>query len=498
MNKQIVITTVVAVIASTATFFGWQHLQPDPVTYKVEAPSTASPVLYTKNNTGGFAPLDFTLVAEQVTDAVVHIKSSGRAIVKRGGGSPFDEMFKNSPWGELFENRRSAPRQQAPRGMQPMGSGSGVIISSDGYIVTNNHVVANADELEIVLNDNRVYEAEVIGTDPTTDLALVKVDADNLSHIDFADSDVVRTGQWVLAVGNPFDLTSTVTAGIVSATGRSINILREQYAIESFIQTDAAINPGNSGGALVNLDGQLVGINTAISSPTGSYSGYGFAVPSNLVSTVISDLREYGNVQRGVLGVLIRNVDGNLAAAKELDITYGVYVDSLMDKSAALEAGILAGDVILSVDGRETPSSPILQEQIANKRPGDLVNVTVYRDGRKKEYLVTLKNRNGDTGIVKPEDQGLAGLLGAHMETVSEDIAKEIGISGGVRVVDITRGKLSKETTMQPGFIITRVDGDKVKSVDQLERKLKQRKGGVMLEGRYPQEDKIYYYAFGM
>jgi Do/DeqQ family serine protease len=497
MKKHLILTTTVAVLASTLTFWAWQSTQPEPVTYKVESPQTASPVLYTKGAGGNFAPLDFTVVAEQVTDAVVHIKSSGRAIARQRGGSPFDDMFKNSPWGDFFE-MPDAPRQQAPNGRQSMGSGSGVLISSDGYIVTNNHVIDNADDIEIVLNDNRVFDADIVGTDPTTDLALLKIDVDGLSHLTFADSDVVKTGQWVMAVGNPFDLTSTVTAGIVSATGRSINILREQYAIESFIQTDAAINPGNSGGALVNLDGQLIGINTAISSPTGSYSGYGFAVPSNLVGKVITDLREYGNVQRGVLGVMIRNVDGALADNKDLDITYGVYVDSTMVASAAADAGIQSGDIIVAVDEVETPTSPVLQERIANKRPGDQVAVTVNRQGKERDFVVTLKSRDGGTGIVKPEEKSVAGILGADFEPLSEEDRKAMGIDGGVVVKDIQRGKLSRETTMQPGFVITRVDGDKVKSVEELTKKLKKRKGGVMLEGRYKRDDKPYYYAFGM
>lgn len=497
MKKHLILTSVVATVASTLTFWAWQSTQPDPITYKVEQTSTASPVLYAKGTNGGFAPLDFTIVAEQVTDAVVHVKSSGRAIARRQGGSPFDEMFKNSPWGDLFEMPQT-PRRQAPNGRQSMGSGSGVIITSDGYIVTNNHVIDNADDIEIVLNDNRVYDADIVGTDPTTDLALLKIDADDLSHLSFANSDAVKTGQWVMAVGNPFDLTSTVTAGIVSATGRSINILREQYAIESFIQTDAAINPGNSGGALVNLDGQLIGINTAISSPTGSYSGYGFAVPSNLVGKVITDLKEYGNVQRGVLGVMIRNVDGALADSKNLDITYGVYVDSTMNKSAAADAGIKSGDIIVAVDDVETPTSPVLQERIANKRPGDQVQVTVNRQGKERDIMVTLKSRDGGTGIVKPEKKGIADILGAEFEPLSDDDRKEMGIDGGVVVKDIQRGKLSRETTMQPGFVITHVDGDKVSSVEELTKKLKKRKGGVMLEGRYQRDDKPYYYAFGM
>ncbi len=465
----------------------------------------ASQTLYSVDEEGNAVALDFTQVAEKVKGAVVHIKSTyafeGRGNRSQRGGNPnnpFEEYFNEDLFDQFFRqnpNRGGQGRQPQPR----VGSGSGVIISQEGYIVTNNHVIADADDIEITLNDNRTFKATLIGTDPTTDLAVLQIQGDDLVSVPFVNSDEVKVGQWVIAVGNPFNLTSTVTAGIVSAKGRNINILREQFAVESFIQTDAAINPGNSGGALVNLNGGLIGINTAIASPTGSYSGYGFAVPANLVRKVVEDLMEFGVVQRGVLGVSIRTVDAGLQKEKDLDVNKGAYIENLLENSAALEAGIEVGDVIVDVDGVPVSSSANLQEAIARHRPGDEVEVLVNRKGREKTFTVTLNNPSGNTNFVAAESTELPEMLGGQFETLDPATAEDLSIDGGVKVVALKAGKLRQYTQMEEGFIITKVDGQRVRTVEDLERALKNKTGGVMIEGIYegnPAEE--YYYAFGL
>jgi len=437
------------------------------------------------------APSDFTAAAEKVMPGVVHIKST--ALSGRSGGrgnSQIPDIFRDFFGDGYGENGREP---------QPsVGSGSGVIISADGYIVTNNHVIDQADDIEVSLSDNRNYKAEVIGTDPSTDLALLKVDAEGLAHVGFANSDEVRVGEWVLAIGNPFNLTSTVTAGIVSAKARNINILRDRSAIESFIQTDAAVNPGNSGGALVNMDGELVGINTAIASRTGSYSGYSFAVPTNIVRKVMEDLMQHGVVQRAYLGVLIRNVDGQLAREKNLNLTNGIYVDSLTENGAAAEAGLKIGDVITAVDGKIVSTSPQLQAAIGTHRPGDKVSVKVNRKGTEKTLYVVLRNGSGNTGSVEKKEVAVLSSLGAEFENVNKDLAERLNIEGGVKVSKLNYGKLKKETNMRSGFIITKVDGKKIRNIDELKEALDNKSGGVMMEGVYEDYPGDYYYAFGM
>ncbi|MFX0556007.1 Do family serine endopeptidase [Maribacter sp. CXY002] len=446
-------------------------------------------ILYTADSDGNIKPLDFTETSEKVLDAVVHIKSIQSSSQYGNQGArelpdPFKEFF-----GDMF--RGQSPAQ--PR----VGTGSGVIINDNGYIVTNNHVIDNADEVEVTLYNNESYKAKVIGTDPTTDLALLQIEAENLKTMALVNSDDVEVGEWVLAVGNPLGLNSTVTAGIVSAKARSININHEKFAVESFIQTDAAINPGNSGGALVNLDGNLVGINTAIASRTGTYTGYGFAVPSNIVTKVVEDLLKYGNVQRGMLGVSIRTMDGNFAKEKDVDFTKGVWVEQVGEKSAADKAGLQSGDIILEVNGIETDSSPRLQELIAGKRPGDEVTLLVNRNGKEKEFKAVLENANGGTGIVKKEEKEVLNLLGAEFEALDKDLAEKLNLDGGVQVSKLYPGKIRKETQMREGFIITHIDGKHVKSVEDVTKILDNKKGGVMLEGVYPDGSK-YYYAFGL
>lgn len=503
--KKILIFSGLLSLAVTGTVLGLYTTFNNSRSIKIEHISNtpAAKALYTLNDKGEITPLDFTQTASKVMDAVVHIKSTQiKATARRNVPNPFgDQLPGNDLFRDFFGERFYFNPGEAPQRRNPelqVGQGSGVIISPDGYIVTNNHVIADADDLEVTLHDNRTYKATVVGTDPSTDLALIQIKEKNLSVLPLDNSDEVKVGQWVMAVGNPFNLTSTVTVGIVSAKGRNINILKEQFAVESFIQTDAAINPGNSGGALVNLDGGLVGINTAIASPTGAYSGYGFAVPSNIVSKVVEDLLRFGNVQRGVLGVMIRTVDGNLKKEKDLNVANGAYVDSLMEKSAAGAAGIKAGDVIVAVNEQKVQSSPELQEAIARHRPGDVVTIKVNRKGQEKEFRVTLNNRKGSTALVQQEDQGILDALGAEFETLNAKTAQKLEIPGGVKVKSLGAGKLRKYTDMREGFIITKVDGRSVKTVEDLTRVLNNKKGGVMLEGVYEDLPGEYYYAFGL
>lgn len=438
-------------------------------------------------------PVDFTETAKKVLDAVVHIRSTQTSIERKSDMLPRElpDFFRDF-FGDRFQMPENMPQQ-------PMyGSGSGVIIDAKGHIVTNNHVINNATELEVTLHDNETYKATVIGADPTTDIALLQIKGDNLKYLSFVDSDEVEIGEWVLAIGNPYSLYSTVTAGIISAKARNININPEKFAVESFIQTDAAINPGNSGGALVNLDGKIVGINTAIASRTGSYSGYGFAIPSNIVTKVVSDLLKYGSVQRGMLGVTIRTMNGGLAKEKKMDFIKGVWVENVGEDSAAEKAGIEAGDIITEVDGIKVATSPRLQEIIAQHRPGDKLSIIVNRKGKEKEFRVTLENVKGTTDITKKENVEMLNYLGADFETLDKETAKKLNLDGGVRVVNLYPGLLRQSTQMRPGYIITHIDGKKVTNIKELVAILENKKGGVMLEGVYADTPGKKYYAFGL
>lgn len=507
MKRTLLFSGIIALVVSLATTGIFTSLKQTVKTVKIEhiAGTPAKNAVYTLDEDNQLIPLDFTVTAEKVIEGVVNIKST--QVYSRGNyrqnpprdlSDPFRDFF-----GDEFERFFGPFQQPGPnrrQGTPParVGNGSGVIISQDGYIVTNNHVVADADDIEVTLHDNRTYKATIVGTDPTTDLALIRIREKGLTTIPFTDSDEVKVGEWVLAVGNPFSLNSTITAGIVSAKGRNINILREQYAVENFIQTDAAINPGNSGGALVNLDGGLVGINTAIASPTGTYSGYGFAVPSNIVNKVVEDLIQYGEVQRGVLGIMIRTLDGNLAREKNLEVVQGVLVDSLLDNSAAANAGVTIGDVIVKVNNIDVKSSPELQGIIARHRPGEKVSLTVNRSGKEKVIEVVLNNRSGNMAIKKKENHEILNSLGAEFQTLAPESAEKIDIPGGVKVVKLFAGKLKRQTDMEQGFIITKADGKQVRDVEALIKILEDKKGGVMLEGVYEDFPGTYYYAFGM
>ncbi len=496
--KRFALFVLAAIMGSALTYATIKLFEDHSAPAAAYAQIQGSPVVgatYTVNEHGEVVPLEFTGVAKQVMPAVVHIKSTKMQRANPYGGRMPEsqrDMFGN----DLFHYFFGPQQQQSPH--PRVGTGSGVIISADGYIVTNNHVISEADEIEVTLDDNQVYKAKVIGTDPSTDLALLQIKAKDLPYIPLLNSDEIEVGEWVLAVGNPFNLNSTVTAGIVSAKGRNINILRDKSAIESFIQTDAAINPGNSGGALVNLQGGLVGINTAIASPTGTYAGYGFAIPANIVAKVIGDLREYGMVQRGYLGIMIRSVDARLAEQKDLDVTEGVYVDSLMAESAAAEAGLKTGDVILNVDDHEVKSSAELQEIIGRKHPGDKVMLTIDRKGQEKNYEVILKNRDGETEMRSRENMDVINILGAELEELDEKTARKLGIEGGLRVKTLRNGKLKNETKIEKGFIITHIDKKTITTEKELRKYLEGKEGGVMLEGIYEDYPGTYYYAFGL
>jgi len=434
--------------------------------------------------------MDFTLASEVTTPAVVHIKSKVKSeqSVQPQGRDFFYHFFRDDQFGR--------PHQQ--RSQERESSGSGVIISKDGYIVTNNHVINDATEIEVVLNNKKSYKAQVIGKDPSTDIALIKVDANELSSIHWANSDDVNVGEWVLAVGNPFNLASTVTAGIVSAKGRNINILKDKGAIESFIQTDAAVNPGNSGGALVNLRGELVGINTAIATPTGTYAGYSFAVPSNIVQKVIGDLREFGVVQRAYIGVFIKDINNELAEELGLEDLKGVYVQGLTEGGAADEAGIKEGDVITMINDVEVKTAPELQEEIAQYRPGDVINITLKRNGKLARVNMTLRNKSGNTKLVDKPSLKVLNVLGIELEELSQSFKINNRIGGGVKIKKINKGKVQDETVVKEGFVITKIDDEKVESLNDFKSIISSKEGGVMFEGFYPGKGGAYYFAIGL
>ncbi|HIX85717.1 MAG TPA: Do family serine endopeptidase [Candidatus Parabacteroides intestinigallinarum] len=436
---------------------------------------------------------DFTAAAESAVHGVVHIKATtnAQASSERGGDyiDPFEYFFGFGGRGG-FQRPQPQPR---------VGAGSGVIISTDGYIITNNHVIEGADELEVTLNDNRKFPAKVIGTDPTTDIALIKIEANDLPTIPFGDSEKLKVGEWVLAVGNPFNLTSTVTAGIVSAKSRG-NIGtagRDRSKIESFIQTDAAVNPGNSGGALVNTKGELVGINTAIYSETGNFAGYSFAVPISIAGKVANDLKQYGAVQRAVLGVLIQDPQYAPEEAKEkLKVFEGAYVGGFAERSSAKEAGIEEGDVVVAVNGVKIKSSSALQEQISKYRPGDKVELTVNRNGDTKKFTVELRNAQGSTKVVKAGDS--TEVMGGAFKTLSKEQKRQLGVSYGIEVTGLTNGKL-KDAGIKKGFIIMIVNNQRISSPDDLEKIVedilqgRSEDQGLFIKGFYPNGRTRYY-----
>jgi len=431
--------------------------------------------------------VDFTDAAQLTVDAVVHVKTTFEL---NDGYYTFDPIRHFFFGDGVYEK---PPRIGA-------GAGSGVIISEDGYIVSNNHVIDGASKVEIAMNNNRVYTAEIIGQDPSSDLALLKIEDNSLPKIEFGNSDNVKIGEWVLAVGNPFNLESTVTAGIVSAKGRDINILANGpngfNAVESFIQTDAAVNPGNSGGALVNTNGELIGINAAIKSNTGSYTGYSFAIPVNIVTKVVKDLIEFGTVQRGYLGVSIRNIDQQLAEQEGLKGLSGIYIAETVDRGAAKNAGIKSGDVIVKVAEQNVSNVTELQEQVSRFRPGDQVLIALTRDDKLIEIPVILRNQFGEAEVAFKEELELHEKLGAILEEINDETKSELGINHGIRVKELKAGQL-RSAGIVKGFIIMSIDEIDVKSKDELFDFVESKKGGVLIEGIYPDGKKAYY-GFGL
>lgn len=442
-------------------------------------------------------PVDLTYAAEKSLPSVVHILSTKNSKVQtvEVENDPFSDFFSDpfgffgNPQGNGGKQRRSVrtPKQQ--------GSGSGVIISADGYIVTNNHVVADADELTVTLNDNKEYSARIIGTDKASDLALIKIDGKNLPAITIANSDDIKVGEWVLAVGNPFNLTNTVTAGIVSAKARSLY----QNGVESFIQTDAAINPGNSGGALVNTRGELIGINAMLYSQTGSFSGYGFAIPTSIMNKVVTDLKQYGTVQRALIGIQGQDVKNYVDAKKDkgedidLGTMEGIYVAKVTEESAAEEAGMKEGDVITAIDGKPVNKMAELQEVLAKKRPGDKVTVTYLRDKKKATKTVTLKNENGNTQVVKKAD---LDVLGGNFRAITNAQKEQLNIGYGLEVLKVNSGRL-KTAGITKGFIIQRVNDNAVKTIDDLQNAVKEASTSkdpvLYIQGVYPTGKKAYF-----
>lgn len=448
----------VTVAASTVFFISNSPTQTESVKETGGQPSLFTKAAY--GHDGGLTRVDLTDAAEKSVHAVVHIKSTQQSKTRTVRRAPdiYDFFFGDG-----------TGREQTIRTQPKVGFGSGVILSKDGYIVTNNHVIADADEITVTLNDNRTLQARFIGADENTDLALIKVESDSdLDFLPVGDSDALKVGEWVLAVGNPFNLTSTVTAGIVSAKARSLGVYNG--GIESFIQTDAAINQGNSGGALVNARGELVGINAVLSSPTGSYAGYGFAIPVSIMTKVVSDLKEFGTVQRAVLGVVGGTVTSELNDEKNLGTVEGVYVSEIVPEGAAAASGIEPGDVIVGLDGKTVKSMAQMQEMLVTHLPGDVVSVKVLRGGKEKEFKAELKNVQGNTNVIKNVD---LEMLGAEFKEIGEKEKRNYNISYGIKVLSVSEG-LFADAGVVSGAIIMKVNGVPMKSIDDLQKCVKQ------------------------
>ena len=424
---------------------------------------------------------DFTYAAESAVDAVVYVRVKATETMQEMPSSIFDFFF-------------GTPQQGAPRQREKIGSGSGVIIREDGYIVTNNHVIEGATEIEVTLNNNEKYSAVLVGTDPATDVALLKVEATGLPFIPFADSDKLRLGEWVIAIGSPYDLRSTITAGIVSAKGRSMPNYSGEFKIESFIQTDAAVNPGNSGGALVDKSGRLVGINTAIISQTGSYTGYSFAVPSNIVKKIVYDLIDFGSVKRAILGITMQAIDDKIADELKLSSRNGVYIVEVSKNSAADKAGLAKGDVIIAIDSVKITTPSSVQEVISRFSPGDKATVTIIRDGKEKNVEVVFKGTAEENGTVA--EDGSVAFYGSSLKEADKEILARFGLKNGVQIAEVGPGKL-KEAGAVEGFIILYVNDQPVKSPQDVIEIVKKSKRSVFVEGLTP-SGRTGYFGFGV
>jgi serine protease Do len=486
MNTKRIFGTLLIALVGSLIGIGIYSLLDHSKTIIVEK-SERAPVTYTGMPASAFAAPDFRLAAEKSVHAVVHVKTVSS--VKQYGYGNIQDWF--------FGNPREFNREQT-------GYGSGVIIDGQGHIVTNNHVIEGSNSIEVTLNDGRVEKATLVGRDPQTDIAVIKIKTDDPQYLSFGNSNELQVGDWVLAVGNPFNLTSTVTAGIVSAKGRNIGIIggnqnnpyerqssQPKAGIESFIQTDAAVNPGNSGGALVNLQGELVGINTAIASQTGSYAGYSFAIPATIARKAVSDIIEFGEVQRVVIGIQGGTVNPEVVESKGLKVNRGVYVDDLTQDGGAIKAGIKEGDVIVAVDGQKVNSMGDLQEQLAPHRPGEKVMVTVNRKGDEKEFGITLKTPSGDTKTVGSSE--FWDYLGADFEKLTDKELDKLNINSGVRVTKIREGKF-KEAGIPVGFVIAFINRAPVTDVQDVRTYIERIKGGVFIEGIGPDGKDDYYF----
>ncbi|MFW5805432.1 MAG: trypsin-like peptidase domain-containing protein [Bacteroidales bacterium] len=476
--KQLIVSIMAGIFGGIMSFFAVNHLvdkisdesRPHDLVEAYESSLSNSLIKPTGFPQMPSGNTDLTKAAKVSLSAVVHITS----YYNQQEYSLYDFIFGTDPG----------------RYRHTESSGSGVIISSDGYIVTNRHVIDQSEKIKVVLNNRKSYEAEIIGTDATTDIALLKVDADNLNTLSYGDSDALNIGEWVLAVGNPFNLTSTVTAGIVSAKARNISIFTEQYSIESFIQTDAAVNPGNSGGALVNQKGELVGINTAIASKTGSYIGYSFAIPVNIVRKIVADLIEYGNVQRAYMGVSLSNIDAGIADKFDLKTSNGILITGVSDGSAADEAEIKAGDIIKKFNGVKVNSVSQLMEQISKYRPGDNVNISIIRNNKEMNKKLTLRNKHGNTDLVSSTK---IDELGGEFEKASLEEKRKLRLRYGVKICELYSGKL-RESGINKGFIITSINNIPVKKVEDINEIIDKYKGSkILIEGVYPNGNIAYY-----
>jgi len=504
-TKHVLLTVLISAITTFAVIFTFNKIDHNrnnpnfqstlPANYKYAGflDSGNSPM-------GG--PVDFTQAAAAAIPTVVHIKTLTNAKTVNNNlpqqQNPFSDLFGDDLFNQLFG------QGQRQRMLPERASGSGVIISDDGYIVTNNHVVAGSDKVTVTMSNRKTYTAKVIASDPSYDLAVIKVDANNLPFMLYGNSSDTKIGQWVLAIGYPLYLDATVTAGIISAKSRWLGLNHDktggqQLAVESFLQTDAAVNPGNSGGALINTSGQMIGINAAIASPTGYYSGYSYAIPVDIVKKVVNDLIKYGSVQRGFLGAAFldagRLTDQQKKQANVPENVDGVYITDVVANGAAKEAGIKPGDVIEKINGVTISSGSELQEQLSNFRPGDKVDVTVSRDGSEKTMKVTLKNNAGTYSIVKAAP--MVDKLGAELETLDPQKAKQLGLPGGVVVKKINDGVLNDQTRMRDGFIITKVNGKDVKSLDDLKKEIGNQTD-ITISGYYPGYNEPFEYPLSM
>ena len=479
MKRGILITLVSAIIGGLTAYAVVMNMTSETVQFSESPVSGAQ--FRTVNLMQDNWP-DFTYAAESAVDAVVYVKVTTTQTMQQAPSSIFDYFFG-------FPQGGGVPQQR-----ERVGSGSGVIIREDGYIVTNNHVIDGATKIEITLNNNQTYPASLVGTDPATDVALLKIDATGLPAIPFGDSDKLRLGEWVIAIGSPYDLRSTITAGIVSAKGRSMPNYSGQFKIESFIQTDAAVNPGNSGGALVNKEGQLVGINTAIYSQTGSYAGYSFAVPVNIVKKIVSDLMDFGSVKRAVLGITMSQIDDKIAEELKLSSRNGVYISGVSKSSAADEAGIKPGDVLVAIDSINVNTLPAVQETVSRFSPGDKAVVTVIRDGKEKKLEVTFKGTMQENGTVT--DDGLVAFYGSSIKAADEKTLEKFGLKNGVEIAELGPGKLMEAGAVE-GFIILYVNDHPVKTPQDVIDIVKKSKRTVFIEGVTP-SGRTGYFGFGV